>query len=59
MRIEKIEKSEDLKRCKRVRERERERENLMRSICGDRIGRVKKKKLIYKREREMWKREAT
>ena len=26
MRIEKIEKSEDLKRCKRVRERERERE---------------------------------
>ena len=57
MRIEKIEKSEDLKRSKIVRERERE--NLMRSICGDRIGRVKKRKLIYKREREMWKREAT
>ena len=57
MRIEKIEKSEDLKRSKIVRERERE--NLMRSICGDRIGRVKKKKLIYKRERKMWKREAT
>ena len=33
MRIEKIEKSEDLKRSKRVRERERE--NLMRSICGE------------------------
>lgn len=30
----------------------------MRSICGERIGRVKKK-LIYKREREPWKREAT